>query len=139
MADIPNRPEYSSDLFKRGLAVRREVLGAEYVDKSLAEADDFYATFQQATTELAWGTIWTRPGLSRQQRSIVNLSMLAALGKTHELKLHLKAALTNGVTREEIKEVLLQVCVYCGIPTGFEAFRAARDVFADVDKAKSGG
>jgi len=135
MTDIPDRPEYRSDLFKRGLAVRREVLGAEYVDKSLAGADDFYAAFQQATTEQAWGMIWTRPGLPRKTRSMLNIAMLSALGKPHELRLHLKAALGNGVTREEIKEILLQVCGYCGIPAGFEAFRVAREVFAEVDAA----
>jgi|SRR5579872_5897586 len=128
-----DRPEYQSELFQRGLAVRREVLGREYVDHSLASADDFYAAFQQATTEMAWGMIWARKGLPRKTRSMLNLAMLAALGKPHELKLHTKAALTNGVTRTEIKEILLQVCAYCGVPAGFEAFRVAREVFAEVD------
>lgn len=137
MATIPDRPEYKGDLFERGLAVRREVLGADYVDQSLAAADDFYAAFQKATTEQAWGMIWTRPGLPRPTRSIINIAMLAAMGKSHELKLHVRAALGNGVTRDEIKEVLLQVCGYCGIPAGFEAFRVARDVFAEVDKEQA--
>lgn len=135
MAQIPDRPEYKSELFQRGLEVRREVLGAEYVDQSLAAADDFYAAFQQATTEQAWGMVWTRPGLPRKTRSMLNIAMLAAMGKSHELRLHTKAALGNGVTRDEIKEILLQVCGYCGIPTGFEAFRVARDVFAEIDAA----
>lgn len=135
MATIPDRPEYKGELFERGLEVRREVLGADYVDQSLAAADDFYAAFQKATTEQAWGMVWTRPGLSRKTRSMLNLAMLAAIGKPHELKLHVKAALGNGVTREEIKEVFLQVCGYCGIPAGFEAFRIARDVFTEIDKA----
>lgn len=134
MAEIPDRPEYKGELFEQGLQVRREVLGADYVDQSLAAADDFYAAFQKATTEQAWGLIWTRPGLPRKTRSMLNIAMLAALGKSHELKLHTKAALGNGVTRDEIKEILLQVCGYCGIPAGFEAFRIARDVFAEVDK-----
>ena len=137
MAKIPNRPEYTGDLFDRGLAVRREVLGADYVDQSLAAADDFYAAFQKATTEQVWGMIWTRPGLPRPIRSMLNIAMLAALGKPHELRLHVRAALTNGVTREEIKEVLLQVCGYCGIPAGFEAFRIAREVFAEIDKEQA--
>ena len=137
MTKTPDRPEYKGDLFERGLAVRREVLGAEYVDQSLAAADDFYAAFQKATTEQAWGMIWTRPGLTRQTRSMLNLAMLAAMGKGHELRLHVKGALTNGVSREEIKEVFLQVCGYCGIPAGFEAFRIAREVFAEIDKAKT--
>lgn len=137
MAKIPNRPEYTGDLFDRGLAVRREVLGADYVDQSLAAADDFYAAFQKATTEQVWGMIWTRPGLPRPIRSMLNIAMLAALGKPHELKLHVKAALGNGVSRDEIKEVLLQVCGYCGIPAGFEAFRIAREVFAEIDKEQA--
>lgn len=141
MPNIPDRPEYKGELFERGLQVRREVLGADYVDQSLAAADDFFAAFQKATTEQAWGMVWTRPGLPRPTRSIVNLAMLAALGKGHELKLHVRAALGNGVTRDEIKEVFLQVCGYCGIPAGFEAFRVAREVFAEIDRAaaKPGG
>jgi 4-carboxymuconolactone decarboxylase len=135
MADIPDRPEYQGELFEAGLKVRREVLGAEYVDKSLADADDFYAAFQKATTEQAWGLIWTRPGLPRKTRSMLNIAMLSALGKPHELRLHVRAAIGNGVTREEIKEILLQVCGYCGIPAGFEAFRVAREVFAEIDRA----
>ena len=138
MPDIPDRPEYQGDLFRRGLEVRREVLGKDYVDHSLASADDFYAAFQQATTEIAWGMAWTRPGLPRKTRSMLNIAMLSALGKPHELKLHVRAALTNGVTREEIKEILIQVCAYCGIPAGFEAFRVAKDVFAEIDAAPKG-
>jgi 4-carboxymuconolactone decarboxylase len=133
MPEIPDRPEYKSDLFKRGLTVRREVLGADYVDGSLAQADDFNAAFQQLTTEVAWGTIWTRPGLPRKTRSIVNIAMLVALNRGAELKLHLRAALTNGVTRDEIKEILLQTGVYCGIPACLEAFRTATEVFKEID------
>jgi 4-carboxymuconolactone decarboxylase len=138
MADIPNRPEYQSELFKKGLAVRREVLGADYVDGSIARADDFNAAFQQLTTEVAWGTIWTRPGLPRKTRSIVNIAMLVALNRGAELRLHLRAALTNGVTRDEIKEVLLQTGAYCGIPASLEAFRVATEVFKEVDGAGQG-
>lgn len=133
MADLPNRPEYQSDLFKKGLAVRREVLGAEYVDGSIARADDFNAAFQQLTTEMAWGAIWTRPGLPRKTRSIVNIAMLVALNRGAELRLHLRAALTNGVSREEIKEILLQTGAYCGIPACLEAFKIATEVFKEVD------
>jgi 4-carboxymuconolactone decarboxylase len=115
-------------MFDRGLQTRREVLGAEYVDASLARADDFMMAFQRVTTELAWDYVWNRPGLDRRTRSLLNLAMLTALGKPAELKLHVKGALTNGVTVDEIKEVLLQASVYCGIPAGLEAFRAADEV-----------
>jgi 4-carboxymuconolactone decarboxylase len=136
MVDVPNRPEYQSDLFKQGLAVRREVLGPDYVDASLARADDFNAVFQQMTTEIAWGMAWTRPGLDRKTRSIINLGMLSALNRGSELRLHLKAALTNGVSRDAIKEVLVQVGAYCGIPAALEAFKIATEVFKEVDAAK---
>lgn len=117
-----------SDLFKKGLEVRREVLGAGYVDSSIAKADDFMMAFQNITTEMCWGHAWTRPGLDRRTRSIVNLAMLTALSKPAELKLHVKGALTNGVTVDEIKEILLHATVYCGIPAGLEAFKAAHEV-----------
>ena len=133
MATIPNRPEYQSELFQKGLAVRREVLGAAYVDASLARADDFNAVFQQMTTEIAWGMAWTRPGLDRKTRSIINLGMLSALNRGAELRLHLKAALTNGVSRDEIKEILMQVGAYCGIPASLEAFKIATEVFKELD------
>ncbi|MGJ4930861.1 carboxymuconolactone decarboxylase family protein [Bradyrhizobium sp. HKCCYLS2038] len=116
------------ELFEKGLKVRREVLGAGYVDGSLAKADDFMMAFQHITTEMCWGYAWTRPGLDRRTRSIVNLAMLTALSKPSELKLHVKGALTNGVTVDEIKEILLHATVYCGIPAGLEAFKAAHEV-----------
>ena len=115
-------------MFDRGLQTRREVLGADYVDASLARADDFMMAFQRITTEWAWDYVWNRPGLDRRTRSLLNLAMLTALGKPAELKLHVRGALTNGVTVEEIKEVLLHASVYCGIPAGLEAFRAADEV-----------
>jgi 4-carboxymuconolactone decarboxylase len=118
----------SSEMFDRGLQTRREVLGADYVDASLARADDFMMAFQRITTEWAWDYVWNRPGLDRKTRSLLNLAMLTALGKSAELKLHVKGALTNGVTVAEIKEVLLHAAVYCGIPAGLEAFRAADEV-----------
>ena len=136
MVDVPNRPEYQSELFQKGLAVRRDVLGTDYVDASLARADDFNAAFQQMTTEIAWGMCWTRPGLDRKTRSMINLTMLSALNRGAELRLHLKAALTNGVSRDEIKEILMQVGAYCGIPACLEAFKIATEVFKEVDQAK---
>src|ERR1700744_2479602 len=136
MPEIPNRPEYQSDLFKKGLQVRREVLGGDYVDGSIARADDFNAAFQQMTTEVAWGMCWTRPGIDRKTRSMINLTMLSALNRGSELRLHLKAALTNGVSRDEIKEILMQVGAYFGIPACLEAFKIATEVFKEVDAAK---
>ena len=117
-----------NELFEKGLKVRREVLGAAYDDGSLAKADDFMMAFQHITTEMCWGFAWTRPGLDRRTRSIINLAMLTALSKPSELKLHVKGALTNGVTVDEIKEILLHATVYCGIPAGLEAFKAAHEV-----------
>jgi 4-carboxymuconolactone decarboxylase len=117
-----------SDQFKKGLDVRRAVLGADYVDGSLAKADDFMMAFQEITTEWCWGYAWTRPGLERKTRSMLNLAMLTALGKPAELKLHVKGALANGVSVEEIKEILLHATVYCGIPAGLDAFKAAHEV-----------
>ena len=111
-------------------------MGADYIDGSLTRADDFNAAFQQMTTEVAWGMIWTRPGLPRKTRSMINLTMLAALNRGAEFRLHLRAALSNGVTRDEIKEILLQIGAYCGIPACLEAFRIATEVFKEVDSAK---
>ncbi len=117
-----------SEQFEKGLAVRRAVLGEAYVDGGLARADDFMMAFQRITTEWCWGYAWTREGLDRKTRSIINLAMLTALGKPAELKLHVKGALANGVSVEEIKEVLLHATVYCGIPAGLDAFKAAHEV-----------
>jgi 4-carboxymuconolactone decarboxylase len=113
--------------------VRREVLGAAYVDKALAAADDFTRPLQELVTEYCWGAIWTRPGLSRQTRSLVNLAMLTALNRPHELKLHVRGALRNGCTRDEIMEVLLQTAIYCGVPAAMESFRSAREVLAEAE------
>jgi 4-carboxymuconolactone decarboxylase len=117
-----------SEQFRRGLEVRRTVLGAEYVDASLNKADDFMMAFQHITTEWCWGYAWTRDGLDRRTRSMLNLAMLTALGKPAELRLHVKGALTNGVTVDEIKEILLHATVYSGIPAGLDAFKAAHEV-----------
>jgi len=115
-------------MFTKGLEVRRNVLGADYVDASLARADDFVMAFRRITTEYCWGYAWTREGLDRRTRSLMKLAMLTALGKRNELRLHVKGALTNGVIVDEIKEVLLHATVYCGIATGLDAFKAAHEV-----------
>jgi 4-carboxymuconolactone decarboxylase len=117
--------------YKAGLAVRRAVLGDEYVDKSLANADEFMASIQQFLTENAWGTVWTREGLDRKTRSMLNLAMLTALNRPNELKLHIKGALNNGVTKDEIREIFLQAAVYCGAPAGLDSFKIAQQVFKD--------
>ena len=119
------------DRYNRGLAVRREVLGSEYVDKSIQGADDFTRPLQEYVTESAWGAIWTRPGLSRKTRSLLNLAMLTALNRPHEIKLHINGALNNGVTKDEIMEVFLQTAVYCGVPASIDSFRLAREVFKE--------
>lgn len=124
----PKHGTDTAELFAQGLAIRRKVLGPEYVDGSLARADDFMMAFQNITTEMCWGYVWTRPGLDHRTRSLLNLAMLTALCKTPELKLHVKGALANGVTVDEIKEVLLHATVYCGIPAGLDAFKAAHEV-----------
>ena len=128
----------ASDQFEIGLAIRKEVLGANYVEASLAKADDFNRDFQHMVTEHCWGGSWGRGVLTKQQRSILNLGMLAALNRQHEFKLHLLGALTNGVSLKEIREVLIQIAIYCGIPAGVEAFRIAREVFKDegIDVSK---
>ena len=120
--------------FEDGLAVRREVLGAAYVDKALADADDFTRPLQELVTEYCWGAVWTRPGLPRQTRSLVNLAMLTALNRPAELKLHVRGALQNGCTREEIMEVLLQAAIYCGVPAAMESFRSAREALKEAEK-----
>lgn len=117
-----------SKQFEDGLKVRRDVLGEDYVDGSLEKADDFMMAFQTITTEWCWGHAWTRPGLDRKTRSMINLAMLTALSKPAELKLHVRGALTNGVTVDEIKEILIHATVYCGIPAGLEAFKAAHEM-----------
>ncbi|TCR62585.1 4-carboxymuconolactone decarboxylase [Bosea sp. BK604] len=119
--------------FQAGLEIRREVLGKEHVDRSLANVDAFAAPLQRLVTEYCWGEVWGRPGLERKTRSMLNLAMLSALNRTHEFKLHVRGALQNGVTREEIQEVLLQVAIYCGVPASLESSRAAQEVFKELD------
>jgi len=120
--------------FERGLEIRKSVLGAEFVDNAIKSADDFNRPFQELVTEYCWGAVWGREGLSKKERSLLNLAMISALNRPHELKMHVKGALTNGVTREQIREVFMQVAIYCGVPAGVDAFRTAREVFAQLDK-----
>jgi 4-carboxymuconolactone decarboxylase len=128
----------SNEKFEKGLALRKQVLGAEYVEKSMASADSFSMPMQELSTEYCWGHVWTRPGLQLRERSLINIAMISALNRPHELKLHVKAALNNGLSREEIREVILQVAVYCGVPAGIDSTRIAREAFAELDAAKKG-
>jgi 4-carboxymuconolactone decarboxylase len=115
-----------------GLRVRREVLGAEHVDRSLAQASEFTRPLQELVTEYCWGAIWTRPGIDRKTRSLLNIAMLTALNRSHELALHARGALTNGATVAEIQEVLLQTAIYCGVPAALEASRAVDPAIAEA-------
>lgn len=121
-----------SDASHRGMQVRREVLGDDHVDRSLAQASEFARPLQEFVTEACWGGIWTRPGLDRRTRSLVNLAMLTALNRSHELGVHVRGAVRNGCTRTEIQEVLLQTAVYCGFPAALEAFRVAEKVLTEM-------
>jgi len=122
-----------SNRFEKGLEVRRAVLGAAYVDRSIAKADDFTRPFQELVTEYCWGEIWTRPGLDRKTRSLLNLAMLTALNRPHEVRLHVKGALNNGVTKDEIQEVLLQAAIYCGVPAALDSFKIAAEVIREAE------
>lgn len=120
------------ELFDKGLAVRREVVGNQAVDQAMSNADEFSLPMQELVTEYCWGAIWTRPDLDRRSRSILNIGMLAALNRPEELAGHIRGAITNGVTKAEIRECLLQVAVYVGMPAGLGSFKVARQVFADL-------
>ncbi|HZW22376.1 4-carboxymuconolactone decarboxylase [Noviherbaspirillum sp.] len=122
----------NKELFDKGLQTRREVLGAEYVDASIKNADDFNMPMQELVTQYCWGDVWNRPGLDRRTRSFLNLAMLTALNRPHELKLHVRGAINNGLTKEEIKEVFLQTAIYCGVPAAIDAFRTAKEVFKEM-------
>jgi 4-carboxymuconolactone decarboxylase len=122
--------------YDRGLQIRKNVLGNEFVDKAIASADDFNRPMQDLTTEYCWGYVWGRDGISHKTRSFLNLAMLCALNRPQELKTHIRGALTNGATREEIREVFMQVAIYCGVPAGVDAFRNAKEVFAELDQKK---
>lgn len=128
----------ADERFEQGLEVRRAVLGTEHVDRSLAAASDFMRPMQEFVTEHCWGAVWTRPGLDRRTRSLINLGMLTALGSGHELEVHIRGAITNGATETEIRETLLQAAVYCGMPAGMEAFRRADAVLASLAGERDG-
>ena len=122
-------------LYDAGLAARKEVLGERYVDNAISNADDFNRDFQALVTEYCWGVCWGNDVLSRKQRSLLNLGMLAALGRSHEFELHFKGALRNGCTPEELRETLTQITIYCGVPAGVESFRIARRVLAETQES----
>lgn len=122
----------SKEQFDAGLKCRTEVLGQEYVEKSLAGADDFNRDFQSMVTEYCWGGTWGRGILEKRDRSILNLGMLAALNRPHEFKLHFRGAINNGLSLKELREILMQIAIYCGVPAGIEGFRLAREVLADL-------
>jgi 4-carboxymuconolactone decarboxylase len=119
-------------MFEKGLSIRREVLGAEYVDNAMATADDFNRPLQELVTQYCWGEIWGRPGLDRKTRSLINLAMISALNRPHEVKTHVRGALNNGLTKDQIQEVFLQVAIYCGVPAAVDSFRIAREVFKEM-------
>ena len=119
--------------YERGLEIRKSVLGAEFVEKSISNADDFNLPMQELVTEYCWGAVWGREELPKKTRSMLNLAMISALNRPHELKMHIKGALRNGVSKEEIREVFLQVAIYCGVPAAVDSFRIAKQAFEELD------
>ncbi len=132
---MATRPEFTGKQFEKGLEIRREVLGREHVDRSVAAADDLTAPLQKLVTEWCWGEVWGRPGLDRRTRSFLNLAMLTALNRPHELRLHVRGAVNNGITRDEIREVILQAAIYCGVPAALDSMRNAAEVLKEMDAA----
>lgn len=128
----------ADDLYERGLEVRRAVLGKEYVDRRIGEADRFTKLLENFETEFVWGLVWSRPGIDARTRCMINLGMMTALNRPNELRQQLRAALANGCSKEDVVEVLLQANAYCGGPAGVDAFRAAREVFAETPDAPAG-
>ena len=124
----------SKEVYERGLAIRKNTLGKEFVENSLATADDFNMPMQELVTEYCWGAVWGRDGLPPKTRSMLNLAMISALHRPHELKMHVKGALRNGVSKDEIREIFMQVAIYAGVPAGVDSFRIAREAFAELDK-----
>lgn len=124
----------NSETYEIGLEIRKSVLGAEFVESSIANADDFNRPMQELVTEYCWGAVWGREGLEKKTRSLLNLAMISALNRPHELKMHIKGALKNGVSRAEISEVFLQVAIYCGVPAAVDSFRIAKQTFAELDE-----
>jgi 4-carboxymuconolactone decarboxylase len=123
----------SSELFERGLEIRKSVLGAEFVEKAIGSADDFTRPMQELVTEYCWGAVWGREELPRKMRSLLNIAMLSALNRNHELKMHVQGAIRNGCTKEEIREVLLQVAIYCGVPAAVDSFRNAKAALEEME------
>jgi 4-carboxymuconolactone decarboxylase len=130
-------PEFQGEQFEKGLKVRKEVLGEAYVNASLAAADELTAPLQKLVTEWCWGEVWTRPGLERKTRSFLNLAMLTALNRPHEVKIHVRGALNNGVTEQEIVEVILQAAIYCGVPAAMDSMRIAAEVIRQMRTEKA--
>jgi 4-carboxymuconolactone decarboxylase len=124
----------TTELFDKGLEIRKAVLGDAYVDRALANMNDFNKPLQELVTEYCWGAVWGREGLDRGQRSMLNLAMISILNRPHELKAHIRGALTNGLTREQIAEIFLQVAIYAGVPAAVDSFRIANETFAEIDK-----
>lgn len=122
----------TNDLYEAGLAKRKAVLGEKHVERSLAAASDFARPMQELVTEYCWGAIWTREGLDDRTRSLINLAMLTALNRGHELSVHVRGAVANGVTEQEIQEVLMQTAIYCGVPAALESFRIAEATLAEL-------
>jgi 4-carboxymuconolactone decarboxylase len=120
--------------FEKGLEIRKSVLGKEFVENAIKSADDFNRPLQELVTEYCWGAVWGREGLTKRDRSLLNLAMLSALNRPHELKVHVKGAIANGLTRDEIREVLMQVAIYCGVPAAVDSFRIAREALNELDR-----
>jgi 4-carboxymuconolactone decarboxylase len=131
-------PEFQGEQFEKGLKVRKEVLGESYVEASLASADELTAPLQKLVTEWCWGEVWTRPGLDRKTRSFLNLAMLTALNRPHEVKIHVRGAINNGLTEQEIVEVILQAAIYCGVPAAMDSMRIAAEVIRQMRTEKAG-
>ena len=125
----------NEELFEKGLNIRKSVLGPDVVEKSIAAADEFNMPMQKLVTEYCWGAVWGREELPKKTRSMLNIAMLAVLNRPNEFKLHIRGAIRNGVTREEIREILLQVAIYAGVPAGIDSFRNAKEVLAEIDKS----
>ena len=134
------RPAFTKDpLFRKGLKIRKEVVGAEYVERRLAAANEYTWPFEELATKVAWGMVWGRPGLPRKVRSYLNLAALTAMNMRHELKTHVRAALRNGLTRKEVAEALLHCAVYCGFPKSLDALRLMQEVFGEMDAGPGRG
>jgi len=135
---MSERPEFQTELFQKGVAMRRQVLGDAHVERSLAGVTDLTATLQKMVTEWAWGDIWQRPGLSKQERSMLNIGMLTALNRPHEMRAHVRGALRNGVSEEKIVEIILQTAIYCGFPAALDSMRTVADAISEF-RAESAG